>query len=75
LRLARYEEAVKQFRKALSKEEDLADARYYLGECYRKLGNEKKAIEEYKTALELDPNYISARSKLELLSASDKPPQ
>jgi tetratricopeptide (TPR) repeat protein len=53
----------------------LADARFHLGECYRRLGDEKKAIEEYEAALEIDPNYISARTMLERLSPSGEPPQ
>jgi hypothetical protein len=32
------------------------------------LGDEKKAIKEYETTLELDPNYLSARAKLEMLT-------
>ncbi len=74
-RLGRYEEAIKQFRKALSKEAELADSRYYLGECYRGLGDEKKAIEAYEAALEIDPNYLAARTRLEQLSLSGAPPR
>jgi tetratricopeptide (TPR) repeat protein len=66
--LKQYDEAIKQFKKALSKESQIADARFYLGECYLKLGDEKKAIKEYETTLELDPNYLSARAKLEMLT-------
>ena len=47
LRLGRYPEAIEQLRKALSREPELADARFHLGECYRRLGDEKKAIESY----------------------------
>ena len=75
LRLGRYEEAIKQFRKALSKEPELADARFHLGECYRHLGDEKKAIEEYEAALEIDPNYVAARTRLERLSPPGEPPR
>ncbi len=67
--LKQYDEAIKQFKKALSKESEIADARFYLGECYLKLGDKKKAIKEYQTTLELDPNYLSARAKLEMLAA------
>ena len=68
LRLGRHEEAIEQFRKAISKEPELADAHFHLGECYRKLGNEKKAIEHFEATLEIDPNYVAARTKLERLS-------
>lgn len=67
-----YREALKQFKKAVSRDGSLADSRYYLGEVYAKLGNVKKAIEAYEKTLEVDPNYLSARAKLDLLvSAGD----
>jgi tetratricopeptide (TPR) repeat protein len=40
-----------------------------MGECYLKLGDEEKAIEEFRATLELDPNYLSARAKLQILNA------
>ena len=67
--LKEYEEAIRQFKKALSRESDLADARFYMGECYLKLGDKEKAIEEFRATLELDPNYLSARAKLDMLNA------
>ncbi len=45
----------------------LADSRYYLGETYLKLGDREKAIEAYRKTLEVDPNYLSARAKLDML--------
>ena len=35
-----------------------------------KLGEESKAIEAYRKTLEVDPNYLSARAKLDVLVAS-----
>jgi len=75
LRLARYQDAIKQFRKALSKEPELADAHYQLGECYRSLGDEKKAVEEYQAALEIDPNYLAAQTRVQQLSRPGTPPR
>ena len=66
--LKRYDDAIKQFRRALSKEPGLASARYYLGECYMRLGDTGKAIEEFVATLELDPNHVSARATLDLLT-------
>lgn len=65
-----YDEAIEQFRKALSKEPRLADARFYMGECYLKLGDKEKAIKEFRATLELDPNYLSARAKLSVLGVN-----
>jgi Flp pilus assembly protein TadD len=62
-----YEEAMRQFKKAISRDSTLADSRYYLGETYMKLGDRSKAIEAYRKTLEVDPNYLSARAKLDLL--------
>ncbi len=69
-----YKKALKQFRKALSRKSDLSDARYYLAECYLKLGDTNKAIREYQKTLEIDPNYLSARSRLDSLVAASSPP-
>lgn len=63
------DEAVKHFKKALSKESKLSDARYYLAEVYLRQGKKQDAIREYQKTLEGDPNYLSARAKLELLGA------
>jgi len=63
-----YEEALRQFKKAISRDSDLADSRYYLAETYLKLGDREKAIEAYRKTLEVDPNYLSARAKLDLLA-------
>jgi tetratricopeptide (TPR) repeat protein len=63
-----YEEALRQFKKAISRDADLADSRFYLGETYLKLGDREKAIEAYRKTLEVDPNYFSARAKLDLLA-------
>jgi tetratricopeptide (TPR) repeat protein len=62
-----YEEALRQFKKAISRDGGLADSRYYLGETYMKLGDREKAIEAYRKTLEVDPNYLSARAKLDVL--------
>jgi ribosomal protein S21 len=64
-----YRSALKHFKKAVSRDGSLADARYYMGEAYMKLGEREKAIEAYQKTLEVDPNYLSARAKLDLLVA------
>ena len=71
--LKQYDEAIKQFKKAIAKEPSLAEARFFLAECYMKQGDKKKAIEEYQATLEVDPNYLSARAKLDALMAAPSP--
>ncbi len=63
----KYRAAADYFRKAISRDRQMADARFFLGETLLKLGDEDKAIREYERAIEIDPNYISARAKLDLL--------
>jgi tetratricopeptide (TPR) repeat protein len=43
-----------------------------MGECYLKLGDTERAIKEFELTLELDPNYLSARAKLQILAAQKK---
>ena len=62
-----YRKAADYFRRALSKNRRMADARFFLGETLMKLGDEEKAMKEYQRAIDIDPNYISARAKLDLL--------
>ena len=70
--LKNYDEAIKQFEKALSNDSELADSRFYMGECYLKLGDDEQAVKEFEATLELDPNYLSARAKLIILNAQKK---
>ena len=63
-----YRKAIQEFKKALSKKKDLADAMYYLGECYLALHDKVEAIRHYERTLEIDPNYLSARAKLDMLN-------
>ena len=63
----KYGQAADYFRQAISRDRRMADARFFLGETLLKLGDEDKAIREYERAIEIDPNYISARAKLDLL--------
>ena len=63
----KFREAADYFRQAISRDRQMADARFFLGETLMKLGDEDKAMREYERAIEIDPNYISARAKLDLL--------
>lgn len=63
----KYRQAADYFRQAISRDRQMADARFFLGEALLKLGDEDRAMREYERAIEIDPNYISARAKLDLL--------
>ena len=69
-----YKDALGHFKKAVSRDGSLADSRYFMAEAYMKLGDESKAIEAYRKTLEVDPNYLSARAKLDVLVASAESP-
>ncbi len=62
-----YRRAADYFRRAISRDRGMADARFFLGETLLKLGDEKGAMEAYERAIDIDPNYIAARAKLDLL--------
>ena len=57
----KYQEAIGDFKSALSLKGDYAEAYNMLGFCTRKLGDLPKAIGYYETALKLKPNFPEAR--------------
>ncbi len=61
VRLERWEEAVVYYEKAmkLNNEED-AESLCEIGECYRMLSNNEKALEYFQRSLTLDANYSDA---------------
>jgi len=67
-----YNKAMRHFRKALTKDSKLADSRYYIGEVHLALGRKDEALKEYERTLEIDPNYLSARSKIIFLMQKTK---
>jgi tetratricopeptide (TPR) repeat protein len=71
-RLKRYDEAIRAFRTAISKEASLADARFFLGQSYRELGDTARAIEEYTAALAINPNHEHARTSLDRLTGQSE---
>lgn len=62
-RLGRYDEAIVQFREALS-EGERAEVHHNLGYVYAEQGRFDDAIREFRTALRLAPNFVEARIKL-----------
>ncbi len=72
----KYRQAADYFRRAISRNRRMADARFFLGETLLKLGDEDRAMAEYERAIQIDPNYISARAKLDQLRdrRGERPP-
>jgi tetratricopeptide (TPR) repeat protein len=55
-----YDKAIAEFTKAIESEPDCADAYYYRGSSYDKMGEYDKAIADYNKALEIRPDYAVA---------------
>ena len=57
----KYQEAIGDFKSALSLKGDYAEAYNMLGFCTRKLGNVTEAFAYYEKALKIKPNFPEAR--------------
>ena len=60
-------EAIAAFKKQIELVPERANAYDSLGDAYKKAGKIKLAIEQYKKALEIDPNFKTSKNKLEKL--------
>lgn len=63
----KYEEAIKEFEKALSIEDSLklSAVHYNMGNTYFRMNDYQKAIESYEQCLKLNPNDVDAKYNLE----------
>ncbi len=59
-----YNKAEAEYRNILEKNDKAADAHYYLGDIYDKLGDSVKARYEWRKCLEIDPYHYGAKLKL-----------
>ncbi len=60
-------EAIAAFKKQIELVPERANAYDSLGDAYKKAGKIKLAIEQYKKALEIDPNFKTSKNELEKL--------
>ena len=67
LKLGRFEEAVVEYRKALSAMPDNADVLNKIGYALAHMGQFDEAIEHFNQAVQIDPNHQDARRNLELV--------
>ena len=58
------DEALTEFRKALSLNPDIPDALYGIGNIYQKQGDLRQAAEQYRRTLDADPTYTNALNNL-----------
>lgn len=62
--LAQYENALMTLDKSLQFNPQDDEAYYWLGQCFQKLNRTQDAIDSYKTALSIDPNFLEAKDAL-----------
>ena len=60
----KYAEAEKEFQAILEKNENSADAYYYLGVLYEKQGDSARARSQWRRALRIQPNHSGALKKM-----------
>ena len=59
-----YERAQEEYLKILEKNDKAADAYYYLGDIYDRMGDSVKARYQWRKCLEIDPYHYGAKLKL-----------
>ena len=62
--IGRYDDAVTVLDKAVTLQNNFDEGYYWLGRCLEKLNKPNDAIEEYKTALRYNKDYIEAKDAL-----------
>jgi tetratricopeptide (TPR) repeat protein len=62
--MGKYEEAIKVLDRAVKLQNDFADGYYWMGKCFEKLKNINAAVENYKTTLLYNADYIDAKDAL-----------
>lgn len=60
----KYEEAVAVLKKATTLQNSFDEGYYWMGQCYEKLNNKNAAIDNYKTALLYNADFIEAKDAL-----------
>lgn len=62
--LGRYDDAITVLDKAVTVQTKFDEGYYWLGRCLEKTGKTADAIEEYKNALTISPDYVEAKDAL-----------
>lgn len=70
--LAKYEDAIKVLKRAVTIQNNFDEGYFWMGKCYEKLNKKNDAIESYQNALLYDKNYTEAREALKRLQNDDK---
>lgn len=65
--MGRLDEAIKQYRKALARQPDLAITHFNLGDAYLRRGNHNRAVQAFQSALAMQPDFPEAEKVLKTL--------
>jgi cytochrome c-type biogenesis protein CcmH/NrfG len=68
---ARFDEAIDAYQKALALAPKNVDVRVDMGTCYRRTGRPEIAAREFRKAIEIDPNHVTAHKNLAIVLAYD----
>jgi tetratricopeptide (TPR) repeat protein len=62
--MSKYDEAIKILNKAVTLQNNFDEGYYWLGKCYEKQNNTTAAIENYRTALLYNADFIEVKDAL-----------
>ena len=62
--LGKYVDALKTLELAIAVKKTYDEAYYWMGRCYEKLGKKEEAVDNYKMALQISPDYVEAKDAL-----------
>ncbi len=65
--MEKYEDALKVLETATTVQKTYEEGWYWMGRCYQKLNKKKEAIESYRMAVQLDPEFLEAKDALNKL--------
>jgi tetratricopeptide (TPR) repeat protein len=62
--MGKYEETIKVFTKATTLDNSFSEGYYWMGRSYEKMKDNNNAIENYRLAIQYDPDYVEAKDAL-----------
>ncbi|MEO6549636.1 MAG: tetratricopeptide repeat protein [Ferruginibacter sp.] len=66
--LGKYSTAIDELQKAVSVQNTFDEGYYWMGRCYEKLDKKNEAANNYRQALQIDPDYKEAKDALQKLA-------
>jgi tetratricopeptide (TPR) repeat protein len=75
---ADYERQIRTLSEAVKKEPNNQRIRWYRGQLYKRIGKQNRAVNDFRTIIELNPNHVEAAREIrlhEMRRTSSRPPQ